>query len=217
MSCADFKLHIKAATEARERYREKKNWEWTDNEKVVPFDMQKVIILHRLLGLKVVVICKRIVVFNETFALVDESKNGKDNTSGVIWHEEIRGQSAADIPSTFVRFIRENRDTKDFTFCLDNCSTQNKNWYLYTALLNEVNSEGEYASSVSLKYIEPVNTFMSGDNFHHQVKQRMRQKKNVEDFQDFVDVVSSCGQSLVMKCNDFFGISKKSFSSQLHS
>ena len=204
MSCADFKLHIKAATEARERYREKKNWEWTDNEKVVPFDMQKVIMLHRLLGLKVVVICKRIVVFNETFALVDESKNGKDNTSGVIWHEEIRGQSAADIPSTFVRFIRENRDTKDFTFCLDNCSTQNQNWYLYTALLNEVNSEGGYASSVSLKYIEPVNTFMSGDNFHHQVKQRMRQKKNVEDFQDFVDVVSSCGQSLVMKCNDFF-------------
>ena len=45
---------------------------------------------------------------------------------------------------------------------------------------------------------------MSADNFHHQVEQRMRQKKNVEDFQDFVDVVSSCGQSLVMKCNDFF-------------
>ena len=45
---------------------------------------------------------------------------------------------------------------------------------------------------------------MSAANLHHQVEQRMRQKKNVEDFQDFVDVVSSCGQSLVMKCNDFF-------------
>ena len=34
----------------------------------------------------------------------------------------------------------------------------------------------------------------------------MRQKKNVKDFQDFVDAVSSCGQSLVMKCNDLFDI-----------
>ena len=53
------------------------------------------------------------------------------------------------------------------------------------------------------KYFEPGHTFMSADNFHHQVERRMRQKKNVEDFQDFVDVVSTCGQSLVMKCNDF--------------
>ena len=47
---------------------------------------------------------------------------------------------------------------------------------------------------------------MSVDNFHHQVEQRMRQKKNVKDFQDFVDAASSCGQSLVMKCNDLFDI-----------
>ena len=57
---------------------------------------------------------------------------------------------------------------------------------------------------------------MSADNFHHQVEQRMRQRKNVEDFQIFfVDVVSSCGQSLVMKCNDFFdfpkGVSQASY------
>ena len=33
--CVDFELHIKTATEARERYCEEKNWEWTDNKKVV--------------------------------------------------------------------------------------------------------------------------------------------------------------------------------------
>ena len=49
---------------------------------------------------------------------------------------------------------------------------------------------------------------MSADNFHLQVEQRIRQKKNVEDSQDFVDVVSSCGQSLVMKCNDLFDFPK---------
>ena len=48
---------------------------------------------------------------------------------------------------------------------------------------------------------------MSANNFH-QVEQLMHQKKNVEDFQGFVDVVSSCGQSLGMKCNNFFDFPK---------
>ena len=50
VDCADyvdFELHIKTATEARERYHEKKNREWTGNEKVVSADMQKVIMLPR--------------------------------------------------------------------------------------------------------------------------------------------------------------------------
>ena len=62
---------------------------------------------------------------------------------------------------------------------------------------------GGYVSSVTLKCFEPGHTFVSTDNFHLQVEQRIRQKKNVEDFQDFVDVVGSCGQSLVIKYNDF--------------
>ena len=42
-------LHIKTATEARERYREEKNSEWTDNGKVVSVDMQKVMMLRDFL------------------------------------------------------------------------------------------------------------------------------------------------------------------------
>ena len=42
-------LHIKTATEARERYREEKNWEWTGNSKVVSVDMQKVMMLRDFL------------------------------------------------------------------------------------------------------------------------------------------------------------------------
>ena len=59
---------------------------------------------------------------------------------------------------------------------------------------------------------------MSTDHCYHQVEQRMRQKKNFEDFQYFVDVVSSCGQSLAMKCNDFFdfpkGVSPANYTSE---
>ena len=135
--CVDFELHIKTAIEAR--YREEKNREWTDNEKVVSVDMQKVVMLPRLPGLNVAVFYKRIVVFNETFAPVGASKNGKDKATGVLWHEGVRGRSAADVASTFLSFTRKNRDTKDLIFWLDNCSAQSKNWYLYTALLNAVN------------------------------------------------------------------------------
>ena len=104
----DFELHIKTATEARERYREEKNQEWTDNEKVTSVDMQKVIMLLRLPGLRVVVFCKHIVVFNETFPSIGGSKNANHKTTGVLWHEGIRGRSAADAASTFVSFIRKN-------------------------------------------------------------------------------------------------------------
>ena len=65
VDCVDFELHIKTATEARERYREEKNREWTDNEKVVSVDMQIVIMLPSFPGLKVVIFCKRIVVFKQ--------------------------------------------------------------------------------------------------------------------------------------------------------
>ena len=68
--CVDFELHIKTATKVRERYREEKNREWADNDSY----MQIVIMLPRLPGLMVVVFCKRIVVFNETFAPVGGSK-----------------------------------------------------------------------------------------------------------------------------------------------
>ena len=43
--CDDFQFDIKTETEARERYQEEVNWEWTDNDKVVSVDMQKVIML----------------------------------------------------------------------------------------------------------------------------------------------------------------------------
>ena len=79
--CFDFEPHIKTAIEARERYRNKKNREWTDNENVVSVNLQKVIMLPRL---KVKFLWKRIVVFNQTFTPVDGSKNGTDKATGVL-------------------------------------------------------------------------------------------------------------------------------------
>ena len=114
--CVDFERHIKAATEARERYREEKNRELEGNEKVVSVDMQRVIMLARFPVLKVVIFSKHIVVSNETFTPVSGSQNGKDKATGVLWHEGIRGRPAADVASTFVSFFRKNWDKKDFIF-----------------------------------------------------------------------------------------------------
>ena len=86
---------------------------------------------------------------------------------------------------------------------------QNKNWYLCTAFANEVNSENSSSKAISLKYFEPSHTFMSADSFHQLVKQRMFQSKTVEDFQDFVRNVDSCGKSLLMNFNVFFEIPKR--------
>ena len=111
-----------------------------------------------------------------------DKKNRNDKAIDVLRNEGGRGQSAADVASMFVSFFRKSWDTKDFIFWLDNCSAQNKNSYLYTAVLNGVNIEGESASSVTLKHFDPGHIFFSADNFQHQVEKRMRQKKNFQDF-----------------------------------
>ena len=89
--------------------------------------------LPRLPGLKVAIFCKRIVLFNETFAPLGGKSRGKVN--GVLWYEGIAGQSAEEVASTYVKVIRSNRDKHKFISWADNCSSQNKNWFLFTALV----------------------------------------------------------------------------------
>ena len=59
-----------------------------------------------------------------------------------------------------------------------------------------------------MKYFESGHTFVLADSFHHKVELAIRQKKRVEDFQDFVDIVNNCGRALVMSFDDFFEFPK---------
>ena len=142
----------------------------------------------------------------ETFAPVGGSPQGKP--IGVLWHEAVSGRSAEDVASSYIKLIRENRDVQKFVFWADNCSAQNKNWYIFTALVHEVNREIGSLNSVTIKYFEPGHTFMSADSFHHQIEQGMRTKKRVDNFEDFVSIVNSKGKSIVMKFDDFYHIPK---------
>ena len=49
---------------------------------------------------------------------------------------------------------------------------------------------------------------MSADSSHHMVEQGMRKKRNIQGFQNFIEVVDKCGQALVMKFDDFYHIPK---------
>ena len=143
--------------------------------------------LPRISGLKVFVFCKRIIVLlNESFAPI----GGMEGES----YCHLKGRSGPVVASTYNKFTSENRDIIYIIFWLDNCSGQNKNWYLYTTLFNEVISPNSSTKAITLKYFEPGHLFMSADSFHHQVEQRRRQRKTVEDFHYFVKIVDSCGK-----------------------
>ena len=107
-------------------------------------------------------------MFNETFAPVGGSKNGKP--VGVLWHEAIRGRSAEDVASAFIAFLRTLENLEDVFLWLDNFSAQGKNWWIYTALVAEVNRRCGNMETITIKYFEPGHTFMSADSFHHQVE-----------------------------------------------
>ena len=89
---------------------------------------------------------------------------------------------------------------KNFVFWVGNCSAQNKNWFLFTALCTYVNKTTSTVDSISLKL---GHTFMSADSFHHEVEKGMNLKKNIYDFKDFVKVIKSCGKTILIQPDDF--------------
>ena len=129
----------------------------------------------------------------------------------MLWHESIKERSAEDVASTFILFLRQNRDTNNFVFWGNNCFGQNKNWFLYVALVNEVNRTNGATNEVTIKYFEPGHTFMSADSFHLAIEQGIRKKQHIQDFQHFVDLVHFSGKPLVMEHAGFLQIPRGAF------
>lgn len=94
-------------------------------------DMKKMIMLPRLTGLKQAIFCKRLALFNETFAPVGGWKKSKTSKPPVVLWHKAKG--------AFIHFIYKNCDIESCIFCACNCSAQNKNRFLFTALVSEVN------------------------------------------------------------------------------
>ena len=63
---------------------------------------------------------------------------------------------------------------------MDNCSTQNKCWTLFT----------RHCQVVTVKYVEPGHTFMAADSFHQEIEDEMRRKRNLSDLKDFENIIT---------------------------
>ena len=147
--------------------------------------MQKIIMIPRMPRCKAVIFQPRVTVYHQTF-----SPLGRANDSlGVVWHSGLKKRNDEDVASAFILALRSNHlwDVEFLTIWVDNCSAQNKNWTLYTALCHEVNNCLS-VSEVTLKYF---------DSFHLSVEQGMRNAKNIYDFNDFKTVAASKGSCCV--------------------
>ena len=83
--CSDWQIHISKANLARNAYREDKKKQGNANEQYFAADLEKMIMLPRLPGMKSAIFTRRIILFNETFAPLGHGK-----PYGYIWHEATR-------------------------------------------------------------------------------------------------------------------------------
>lgn len=210
-ACCKWQSHISKAEESRRNYRidrdmqESPSGEET-NRVVYSADLQKVIMLPRLETLKTVLFTRRIIAFNESFVPLGNKPAAKP--MAVLWHEGLSGRKKEDIVSAFHAFFISQRDAKVIVLWLDNCAGQNKNWTLFSYLVYIINSDEIAADEVHLKFFEPGHTFMSADNFHHQVELSLKKAGKVYDFNDFLQCVQNANSGRVivkeMAVSDYF-------------
>ena len=202
--CTEWAEHMEMAGVARAWYRKDKEKDKAPCEAVVSVDMQKVIMLPRMPGIKNCVFTRRLVQFHQTFAPLGGRARSEDKVIGAVWNEAISGRNAEDVSSAYVHYMRHPlcRDKTKFLFYMDNCTGQNKNWTIYTAMVNEVNREGG-PEEIIFRYFEKGHTFMSADSFHHQVEKGMKIEKNVYDGADFERIVNQTGVAAPMEASDF--------------
>lgn len=191
--CVEWKKHVDSAMVVRHMYQADASSSNDNSDRVcVSADMQKVMLLPIIPGSKTSIFTRRLVVFHETFAPLGSSS--KQKPIGVLWDESQSGRDGDDIASAFVYFLILMRDFENVLAYVDNCTSQNKNWSLFSALVNHVNlPTGQ--NTVTLRYLEKGHTFMSADAFHAQVSKQIKRKGNVYDFADLLGLVNSVGEA----------------------
>ena len=213
-SCDQYKPHRYLYKLAREEYNKDAALDDPDTY-YVSADMQKVMLLPYLHGVKTCIFTSRLVCFHETFAPIgkQDKKKFHRQTKAVVWHEAISGRLGPDVASAFVKAILDmSQSCRHIVVYLDNCSSQNKNWFLFTTMVRILWDHPEIADSVTFKYLETGHTYMSADSFHGHVEKRMEQMKHLHDFNDLVTSIETSGggpRVLQMAFDDFCEWDKK--------
>ena len=136
-----------------------------------------------------------------------------------LLYSGIAGRNGEDVASTFIQALRhpDIAEAEHVTIWADNCTAQNKNWVLSTAIANEMMSPLNKHKTVTLKYFIPGHSFMSADSFHKQVEDTMKHpatktpddqsKGCVYDYNDFSNVmVEAGGQVHEMQPTEFLTV-----------
>ena len=105
--CIEYNHHIDNANSAGDEY--KKDKEGDPDKAYYSVDMQKVVILPQLPGVKTAICTKRRVCFRETFAPLS-SFTAESQPIGIIWKEAISHRSAGNVASDFNCFLTVKRD-----------------------------------------------------------------------------------------------------------
>ena len=167
------------------------------NEEYFAADLQKVIMLPRLPGMKTAIFTRRIILFHETF--VPLGGHGS-RPYGYIWHEGIRGRNDEDLCSVFIKFLENPRFKEVNAITITNCSAQNKNWTLYSGLVHHVNLSNTL-KLVRLKYFEKGHTWQQ--TLFMPLEKEMKATGKIYGFADFTKVINSHGLAVVMDISDF--------------
>ena len=112
----------------------------------------------------------------------------------------MRQLEAATAYYELIRNVR-HRNCKHFIFWADNCTAQNKNWLLYTALFAKMNRKSGL-DTITIKCFEKRHFFTSANSFHHFLEKEMSKIKCLYDFDDFISCVSNKGKALVLDYSD---------------
>ena len=198
--CEKYDRHINSAKAARMAYKADAQHEnIAEDTAVFTADMQKVILLPKMTT-KEHFFVSRLVVFNETFASMQN-----DGDYVILWHEGIAGRKASDVASSYIKCINLC-GKQHVVIWADNCAGQNKNWCLYWALCWCVNQPWG-PSSVTIKYLERGHTYMRADSIHGSIGKRMKKCPEICNFPEFVDVCDKAAakiKPIAMHHTDFY-------------
>lgn len=134
--CEKFEGHKVRYTQTRKEYKKdvtKSSGKITTSTCYYSVDLQKVIMLPRMEQYKAAIFCPRIIAYNESFVPLGSSKKD-DIPFAAVWNESTSGRKQEDIISTIRAFLLYKRDKEHIVLWMDNCSSQNKNWALFSFL-----------------------------------------------------------------------------------
>ena len=181
--CKESRKHRVRYVKARKAYQDDANLD-NRNHSLFTADLQKVILLPKMTT-KEHLFVSRLVVFNETFASMNEEVD-----FAVLWHEEIAGRLA----SAFIKRINlSGKET--VTFWVYNCSGQNKNWTLFSGLVWHTNQEWG-PQKVTIRYLERGHTFMRADSVHGCIGSKMKKCQKIHTFDDFVELCEKASKKI---------------------